>query len=117
MHRCAPQERVDFAGLQVAFSTDHLPKRRLSVTATIVERYAGSSNNEISMLKNEVERAIARACAKDNDLVKIGAANGYVQLSADCIVMTTDEFAKVMRDQFDAGMQHARRFGSVSWVG
>jgi hypothetical protein len=95
---------------RTVFSTDDLPKRRLVVKATLATRSAINAEREIVILREQMVRQIAQKCVEHDDLVRIVPDGPFVSLTVDCIVLTTDELADLMRRQFHAGLEHARQF-------
>lgn len=99
--------------METIFSTDNLPKRRLIVQMTLANRFAAGAGREISAMREKVARQVAQKCVEFDDLVEITIDGPFIQVQADCIVMTQNELADLMRAQFRAGLDHARGFLSI----
>lgn len=96
--------------LHTVFNMDNLPNRRLIVQTTLANRFAANVGREIFSIRENLAREIAQKCIECDDLVQIVADGHFVKVQADCIVMTSDELAALMKKQFSAGLEHARGF-------
>ena len=96
--------------MDTIFNTDNLPKRRLVVQMTIANRFAAGAGREISAMREKIARQLAQKCVECDDLVEIVADDLFLKVQADCIIMTQNELADLMRAQFKAGLEHARGF-------
>lgn len=99
--------------VHTVFNMDLLPNRRLIVQMTLANRFASNVGQEIIAIREKLAREIAQKCIECNDLVEIVPDGVFVKVQADCIVMTSEELADLMRKQFKAGLEHAHGFMPV----
>lgn len=96
--------------MDAIFSIDDLPKRRLAIKSTLANRFASDVGREVVIMRDKIARQIAQKCAECDDLVTITPNGPFLEVRADCIIMTTDELAELMRKQFRSGIEHATHF-------
>lgn len=97
----------------IVFDMDRLPKRNFRAQQIIANRYAVAVGQQIEQARYRLSRQIAELCVKHNDLVEIVTDGPFLKIQADCIVLTQEELADLMRKQFKAGLEHARGFMPV----
>jgi adenylate kinase len=96
--------------MRTVFNFDDLPKRNLYIKKTLTNLNAREVGQEISILREQIVKEVARKCAEHDGLVTISPSGVFVEVVADIIVLTSDEFADLMRRQFRDGLEHAHQF-------
>lgn len=93
------------------FNSDILAKlRRLNVKNTVALHAHESLGREISIVKERMARQIAQKIMESPEFFKQENGGQYVTYHANVIVLTDDELAQVLREQFRKGIDHASGF-------
>lgn len=92
------------------FSVFDIPTSRLHIDTTVA-LHQGDEGRVIHLAR---EQATKRLAAMISELPKALSVStpmpGYCKVSADVIVLTSEEFADLMQRQFRAGVDHAQGF-------
>ena len=88
------------------FDTQELPGRHLHSTAQFSLSQYGNGRLIIES-RQEVARACAELIVNDGDFFDYKERFGYATVRVDVVVMTQQELRQLMRNQFEAGQNHA----------
>ena len=107
----------------VITSLDQLPERRIAVqTQLFVSRHL-TNDREIAIVKERMAMQIARKILEKDDLFNtriedfVAWGHKVMYVEADCIILTQEEYANIMREKFSQGLQHAQGFMPVQEIG
>lgn len=91
------------------FDHDKLQGRRLAARQEFaIPKY--ELDHALHLLREKMARQLSRTILEQEDFFLLKIQGEYGTLRADCFVLTEDELASVMRDQFKKGIEHANGF-------
>ena len=102
------------------FDYNKLPDRRLYISKTIspnILEYEKDLGLSIRLVKEDMARELANVILNNGEFFKHSMDHKYNTLTyrADCIVMTTEEYAEFAKENFKKGVDHASGFRPTPW--
>lgn len=96
------------------FDINKLPERSLSVRKIVSPHMNMQVGDVIRIIKREMATQLATKIVESRSFFweRIFKEDGFnmVEYGADCIVMTTEEYAELKRESFKEGIKHAQGF-------
>lgn len=88
--------------------TKNLPPLRLGYRQQFIMHKHESLGEILSISRQKIARELAMKITEEDKFFSIKMDNDYGSLRTDIIVMTEQEYADLMREQFSSGVRHAQ---------
>lgn len=104
--------------MRTLYDSKELPGRRLQQRAVIATpSYYYSLGDVIVETQRKLIQELATTLVNEEKYVKLIPDNGqFVELYADVIILTSDEYLQLCKQKFKEGLEHAARFSPVEYV-
>lgn len=103
--------------MRTLYDSKELPGRRLQQRATITTSAYHSLGDVIVETQRKLIQELATTLVNEEKYVKLIPDNGqFVELYADVIILTSDEYLQLCKQKFKEGLEHATRYSPVEFM-